>query len=188
MATAFKAVYDYSDPNPVVHWRTKGSKNGVRLYQNPDGSYTELGRESKPGGRYNSRYDADKSRLSELKSKGRRITNDELSERDDLTKAINRTNRRAKGTGLYHEHKVEQHGKNLRQMYVSPIDLVRVASDVFNDKMDLGDAWDVFLSRRLQQCLLSLGLTTGVAVLAKASPAFQEILNMAYATSGYGFY
>lgn len=30
--------------NELYHWRTKGSKNGVRLYQNEDGTYTELGK------------------------------------------------------------------------------------------------------------------------------------------------
>ena len=29
----------------LAHWRTKGSKNGVRLYQHEDGTYTELGKE-----------------------------------------------------------------------------------------------------------------------------------------------
>lgn len=51
MSTIYKAAY--VDDNPIIHWRTKGSKNGVRLWQNPDGSYTEAGRNSKPGGRYN---------------------------------------------------------------------------------------------------------------------------------------
>ena len=32
-------------PDFLMHWRTKGSKNGVRLYQYPDGSLTPLGRE-----------------------------------------------------------------------------------------------------------------------------------------------
>lgn len=46
---------DYlTDGEPVVHWRTAGSKNGVRLWQNKDGSYTEAGRNFKIGGRYNS--------------------------------------------------------------------------------------------------------------------------------------
>lgn len=33
------------DNNYLMHWRTKGSKNGQRLYQNKDGSLTPLGRE-----------------------------------------------------------------------------------------------------------------------------------------------
>lgn len=32
-------------PDFLMHWRTKGSRNGVRLYQYPDGSLTPLGRE-----------------------------------------------------------------------------------------------------------------------------------------------
>lgn len=32
-------------PDFLMHWRTRGSKNGVRLYQYPDGSLTPLGRE-----------------------------------------------------------------------------------------------------------------------------------------------
>ena len=38
----------------LMHSRTKGSKNGVRLYQNKDGTYTELGKERrrKDGGHY----------------------------------------------------------------------------------------------------------------------------------------
>lgn len=32
-------------PDFLIHWRTKGSRNGVRLYQYPDGSLTPLGRE-----------------------------------------------------------------------------------------------------------------------------------------------
>lgn len=33
------------DNNYLMHWRTKGSKNGVRLYQYPDGSLTPAGRD-----------------------------------------------------------------------------------------------------------------------------------------------
>lgn len=41
---------DYISTAPLAgeyleHWRTKGSKNGVRLYQHEDGTYTELGKE-----------------------------------------------------------------------------------------------------------------------------------------------
>jgi hypothetical protein len=32
-------------PDFLMHWRTRGSKNHVRLYQYPDGSLTPLGRE-----------------------------------------------------------------------------------------------------------------------------------------------
>lgn len=51
MGIVYKAVEE-SD-RPVIHWRTKGSKNGIRLWQHEDGSYTTAGRNSKPGGRYN---------------------------------------------------------------------------------------------------------------------------------------
>lgn len=35
---------EFSHPESyLMHFRTKGSKNGVRRYQNPDGSWTELG-------------------------------------------------------------------------------------------------------------------------------------------------
>ena len=34
----------------IAHFRTKGSKNGVRLYQNKDGTYTELGKERRRKG------------------------------------------------------------------------------------------------------------------------------------------
>ena len=35
---------EFSPPESyLMHFRTKGSKNGVRKYQNPDGSWTELG-------------------------------------------------------------------------------------------------------------------------------------------------
>lgn len=40
----------------LMHYRTKGSKNGVRLYQNPDGSLTPLGREHYGIGDDNRRY------------------------------------------------------------------------------------------------------------------------------------
>lgn len=50
MPIVYKSVP--SDENAVVHWRTKGSKNGVRVWQNEDGSYTEAGKNYKPGGRY----------------------------------------------------------------------------------------------------------------------------------------
>ena len=45
-----------SQGNIICHYRTPGSKNGVRLYQNEDGSYTELGKNSAPGGRYNQHH------------------------------------------------------------------------------------------------------------------------------------
>lgn len=34
----------------LAHWRPKGSKNGVRQYQNKDGTYTELGKERRRKG------------------------------------------------------------------------------------------------------------------------------------------
>lgn len=48
-------VYIANDSNSesFAHWRTKGSKNGVRIWQNEDGSYTPAGKNFKPGGRYN---------------------------------------------------------------------------------------------------------------------------------------
>ena len=40
----------------LMHYRTRGSKNGVRLYQNPDGTLTPLGREHYGIGEDNRRY------------------------------------------------------------------------------------------------------------------------------------
>lgn len=54
MSVIFSNNY-LTDGEPIVHWRTAGSKNGIRLWQNKDGSYTEAGRNFKIGGRYNSR-------------------------------------------------------------------------------------------------------------------------------------
>lgn len=51
MGYVYKAVNQNGDT--ISHWRTKGSKNGIRLWQHEDGSYTTAGRNSKPGGRYN---------------------------------------------------------------------------------------------------------------------------------------
>lgn len=46
---------DYISTAPLAgeyleHWRPKGSKNGVRQYQNKDGTYTELGKERRRKG------------------------------------------------------------------------------------------------------------------------------------------
>lgn len=46
--------YRYFDPEYddfLMHYRTPGSKNGVRLYQYPDGTWTELGKERRRVGR-----------------------------------------------------------------------------------------------------------------------------------------
>ena len=37
-------AYRFNNPDELMHYRTKGSKNGVRLYQYRDGSLTPLGR------------------------------------------------------------------------------------------------------------------------------------------------
>lgn len=52
MPIVYKAVVNDSERD-IKHWRTKGSKNGVRLWQHEDGSYTNAGKTCKPGGRYN---------------------------------------------------------------------------------------------------------------------------------------
>lgn len=52
-----------------AHWRTKGSKNGVRVWQNEDGSYTEAGRNFKPGGRYNQSDSDGESRVKSAEEK-----------------------------------------------------------------------------------------------------------------------
>ena len=41
--TQYYGISPYSGQDVLAHFRTKGSKNGVRKYQNPDGSWTPLG-------------------------------------------------------------------------------------------------------------------------------------------------
>ena len=48
----------------LAHWRTKGSKNGQRLYQYEDGTYTELGKERRRKG-FRERYEERKARRAE---------------------------------------------------------------------------------------------------------------------------
>ena len=65
----------------IAHSRTKGSKNGVRRYQNPDGTWTDLGLE-----RRRAKYDAKNG------SKRNASKNDLISEMTDeeLRQRINR--------------------------------------------------------------------------------------------------
>lgn len=74
MSTIYKATY--VDDNPIVHWRTKGSKNGIRLWQNPDGSYTEAGRNFKIGGRYNSSSTGERLSRADIKAAKSQIKSD----------------------------------------------------------------------------------------------------------------
>lgn len=48
----------------LAHWRTKGSKNGQRLYQYEDGTYTELGKERRRKG-FRERREERKARRAE---------------------------------------------------------------------------------------------------------------------------
>ena len=57
-----------SQGNLICHSRTPGSKNGVRLYQNEDGSYTELG--AMNGGRY-SQHNSSSSGSSSKEAKSK---------------------------------------------------------------------------------------------------------------------
>ena len=52
-----------SQGNLICHSRTPGSKNGIRLYQNEDGSYTELG--AMNGGRYSQHNSSGSSKAEE---------------------------------------------------------------------------------------------------------------------------
>lgn len=54
----------------LKHSRTKGSKNGIRLYQNKDGSWTELGKERRRKG--------DGRKITVDANKLRRRSNNEL--------------------------------------------------------------------------------------------------------------
>lgn len=86
MPIVYKGVVNDSERNgsyTFAHWRTKGSKNGVRIWQNEDGSYTEAGRNFKPGGRYNQSDSDGDSGVSkaEAKTAAQRAKNAEYNER-----------------------------------------------------------------------------------------------------------
>lgn len=72
--------------NELYHWRTKGSKNGIRLYQNEDGSY-------KPGaeGRYDpeptGRHKGEKNQYTYSKTNERERELQELRDQNDRLSA-----------------------------------------------------------------------------------------------------
>lgn len=102
MPIVYKGVPASDPERTIVHWRTKGSKNGVRIWQNEDGSYTPAGENFKPGGRYNQsehhrednvkamtpeekRAQADKNAREKAARTNARIANRIPYSRDDLT-------------------------------------------------------------------------------------------------------
>lgn len=135
----YKAAFNDTERD-VAHFRTAGSKNGVRIWQNKDGSYTEAGRTSKPGGRYNQ----------------------SLNHRIDTIKA-NRTERLAKGTGEYAERKQSQ--GFFRQGVNSVGDLAAAGRDVAAGKMSVGDAFKVYGGTAAK----ALAVTAGAAALTGAA-------------------
>lgn len=70
----------------IAHFRTKGSKNGVRLYQNEDGTYTELGKERR---RKNDSYDYNRAVKAERRYTRHisSISSDKLFTRDKQGKS-----------------------------------------------------------------------------------------------------
>lgn len=102
MPIVYKGVPASDPERTVIHWRTKGSKNGVRIWQNEDGSYTPAGENFKPGGRYNQsehhrednvktmtpeekRAQADANARAKAAKTNARIANRIPYSRDDLT-------------------------------------------------------------------------------------------------------
>ena len=83
----------------LAHFRTKGSKNGVRRFQNPDGSWTPLGlreRKEREGwgseerkARRAERKEARRARIAAYKEEKRK-TNPKNMTDEELQKAINR--------------------------------------------------------------------------------------------------
>jgi hypothetical protein len=69
----------------LMHYRTKGSKNGVRLYQNPDGSLTPLGREHYGVGE-NRRYDRLESTITKNTSNASKHTSKAAEIKKELDK------------------------------------------------------------------------------------------------------
>lgn len=69
----------------LMHYRTKGSKNGVRLYQNPDGTLTPLGREHYGVGE-NRRYDRLESTITKNTSNASKHTSKAAEIKKELDK------------------------------------------------------------------------------------------------------
>lgn len=71
----------------ILHYRTKGSKNGQRLYQNKDGSLTPLGREHYGVGKPRNKAKTDRQQFG-LTEHGRKLAKENGTEKywDDNTK------------------------------------------------------------------------------------------------------
>lgn len=135
MGIVYKASYDDNWENDLMHWRTKGSKNGIRLWQNTDGSYTEAGRNSKPGGRYNTNGGEGRAAARAAKK--------EAKAEEKAAKAQAKTEARAYGTGQYAKKIRSQNGK-WNQNIIGYTDLLRAANDVRARKMSANEYFKVY--------------------------------------------
>lgn len=83
--------YYLTEEDRLVHHGIKGMKWYQRLYQNPDGTYTELGKARR---RRESSYSSDHKRYSELKGKRvDQLTTKELEEINRRDNAVNQYRR-----------------------------------------------------------------------------------------------